>query len=215
MSAVTVSAQTNPTTEQQCIDQGGTVNVGWVGIESGRSITVTASWWTERYTGTGSVRVFCTTPGVGFGQPGYDLGDIVDATVLVQAFDLAGGPVATFQVIDPASGQPVDGPVRIGPFTGTTTFTIVSDTDNLALAAQPVGWNIQVVAAVGNTSFSAPGFGPGLGAYGPSAGGPVLAKTPELGSLALFGTGLAGMGSYALARYRAGRSRAGAKRPES
>ena len=35
----------------------------------------------------------------------------------------------------------------------------------------------------------------------------ILNQTPELSSLALFGTGAAGMGAYALARLRAGRHR--------
>ena len=67
------------------------------------------------------------------------------------------------------------------------------------VAAQPP--NGGPPGGVGNPSVPGP---PGGGIWGPGLN---PRQTPELSSLALFGTGAAGMGAYALARLRAGRRR--------
>jgi len=70
--------------------------------------------------------------------------------------------------------------------------------------------NASPIAAQGNGNGNGRGSGnvPGNGGGNSDFGlvkSPNLAQTPELGSLALFGTGVAGVAGYALLRMRAGR----------
>ncbi len=63
--------------------------------------------------------------------------------------------------------------------------------------------------ASGTVTLSGPNVPGGTATYSGTAsvGGTNLAATPELGSLALFGTGAAGMAGYVLMRARARRRR--------
>ena len=153
------------------------------------------------YLGQAQIRVFCRNP-----TTFQDLGDIQDATVLVQAFD---NPFTSPDVEFLINGVP--GPVTVGPFTGTTTFTIGSLMPNLHLAAQPVGAHIEVVTSIqtsgGTTPLPTMPLWGGITFGSVWNGGSIVATTPELGSLALFGTGAVGLAGYAMMRMRSGRRR--------
>ena len=69
----------------------------------------------------------------------------------------------------------------------------------LALAAFVVGTTTSVVSAAGN------GNGNGGGGNDNGNKGQVVTATPELDSLLLFGTGVAGLAGYAALRWRARR----------
>jgi hypothetical protein len=97
-------------------------------------------------------------------------------------------------------------PVRIGPFNGQATFLITSPSTLLApgIAAEDVAVDFQVVTQ----AWGAPLKDPGTGRIvQPGTFGDILAQTPELDSLALFGTGAVGMLGYGLTRLRAARRR--------
>jgi hypothetical protein len=92
----------------------------------------------------------------------------------------------------------------IGPFTGTATFRITAPDTLLpdGVASMAVGTHLEVVAE----GYGTPLIDPVTGAtLKPGTFGDVLAQTPELGSVALFGSGALGMAGYALMRLRAGR----------
>lgn len=75
---------------------------------------------------------------------------------------------------------------------GTSTVTMSSTDPGLAAGQVSAQVGTETVTLVGSTNFDREN---------------VYARTPELGSLALFGAGAAGMASYGLTRLRAGRRR--------
>jgi hypothetical protein len=90
---------------------------------------------------------------------------------------------------------------------GTRTATIISVLGfGLVLTASPIG---AAPGDNGNGHGNAGGLGQGQNgngnAFGLVSNSPSPAQTPELGSLALFGTSAAGAAGYALMRWRAGR----------
>jgi probable HAF family extracellular repeat protein len=99
--------------------------------------------------------------------------------------------------------------------TGIDELGQVSGVSETASGSQPFVWQDGLVSSPGQPDpISAAGLGnssPGfLGALAPSGGltnGASPAQTPELGSLALFGSGAMGVAGYALTRLRAGRRR--------
>jgi len=145
------------------------------------------------FQGTGVIEVFCKGP------TGADLGGIQGAKVQISATPDAG--VATTFLINN-----VTGPVIIGPFDSSATFTLTSHTPNLNLqvSADPnadgaLGSHTEtVIAAFGQTL---------TGNHPISQEGGIFAATPELDSIALFGTGAMGMIGYATMRMRAARGR--------
>src|SRR5205823_11434573 len=81
----------------------------------------------------------------------------------------------------------------IGPFDGTTTFTIYSPRRDLFWNPQPLAVHAEVL----QTTWGAPFTGTR------ALLGDIYAETPELGSIALFGSGAMGAIGYALLRRRA------------
>lgn len=200
VSASSAAAQSGTvTTEAQCAGAGGQVNVNWLAISPGATIVMDMQE-DGTYSGPAQVRVYCRNP-----LTFADLGDIEDATVLVQAYNAPTAPTAVFLI------NGVTGPVTLGPFTGPTTFTISSPTPNLHLAVQPVGAHIEVLTSVttsgGTTQLPTIPLWGGVTFGQVWNGGPIVAQTPELGSMALFGSGAVGMAGYVMTRLRAGRRR--------
>lgn len=103
----------------------------------------------------------------------------------------------SFVLADPANNTwvPASTGAQVSLPSGTGLITIKSANPNLT------GWQAQV----GSTTVTVTqAFGQPLSTILPTAQGGVWAQTPELGSLALFGAGAAGMAGYALTRLRAG-----------
>jgi hypothetical protein len=163
-----------------------------VGLQSAGDIVMTLQP-DGSFQGTGLIEVFCKGP------TGADLGGIQGAKVQIAATPDA-GVVTTFLINN------VPGPVVIGPFDSSASFTLTSHTPNLNLqvSADPnadgaIGSHTEtVIAAFGQTL---------TGDHPISQEGGIFAATPELDSIALFGTGATGMAGYVLMRMRAARGR--------
>ncbi len=144
------------------------------------------------FQGTGLVEVFCQS------ATHTNLGGIQGAKVQISATPEPG--IATTFLINN-----VPGPVVIGPFDGSATFTLTSHTPNLNLqvstdptADGAIGSHTETVIAAFGQNISGPPI---------AQEGGIFAATPELDSIALFGTGAMGMAGYAIMRMRAARGR--------
>jgi hypothetical protein len=150
------------------------------------------------YVGQGTAEVFCRRR-----SDGANLGDIPDASVTISVNPNTSGITQSMFTIS-GVGVPAQGsgnPVTIGPFTGTATFQVVGRSDLLAagVAAAQVGVDIQVVSDAWGGSLTDPTTGVTLH---PGTFGDVLAQTPELDSLPLFGAGALSLLGYAQLRMR-------------
>jgi hypothetical protein len=92
-------------------------------------------------------------------------------------------------------------PQQITLPTGELLVSLRTKTPNF----KPGEWKVKIGSQTA-TVIGAPGLVVPYGG-GPEATGKLWAQTPELSSLALFGTGAAGMAGYALTRLRAFRGR--------
>jgi hypothetical protein len=195
-----------PITAADCAAQSGTVSVRAVAIAPGATITLFQTW-DGTFQGEGSLQVYCRDAHT-FGN----LGDITDAQVKITINPATPGVTPDMFKITGVNGVGVanvngatpGNPVQIGPFTGQAGFLITSPANLLApgIAAEDVGVDFQVVTQAWGAPLKDPINGRILG---PFAGGDIVAQTPELDSLALFGTGALGMLGYGLTRVRAAR----------
>jgi hypothetical protein len=142
-------------------------------------------------------------------------GEYFEGDILVRVYCGVGGaliPNATVTFSTTVPGDmiflngvwtPLNGPVSVSIPSGEQTIKIKTKDPNL------LGSNWE--AFVGTNTVTVTGaFGQTLPANQyPTATGMIWAQTPELGSLALFGAGAAGMAGYALTRVRAGFGRRG------
>jgi hypothetical protein len=182
-----------------CASQSGRLAVRAVAISQGDTITLQATPPDGKYVGQASAQVFCQA-----GAPTFaNLGDIPNAQISVQITPDAGSGLNASQFTVEGVGVPVTGtnPATLGPFTGSAVFNIVGASNILppGTASAHVGVQIETVTgAWGGPLLSGSG-----GVLKPGTFGDVLAQTPELDSLALFASGVAGLIGYATLRRRA------------
>lgn len=190
----------------ECASQSGAVSVRAVAISQGETITLYE--FNGGFMGQSSIEVFCRRQ-----SDGANLGGIQNAKVQITINPTASGVTASsFQisglngVVTTDVGSNHGNPVVVGPFDGNAAIQIFSPAGILpaGIAAEDVGMQFQVVSA----AFGAPLTDPLTGStLHPGTMGDILAQTPELDSLALFGTGALGMLAYGLTRVRAARRR--------
>jgi len=185
-----------------CASQAGTVVARAIRLASGQTI-VLQQQIDYSYQGTGQVEVYCSAAN------GTNLGDVTDAQVKISIspsdpsinasmFTVSGDgvPTANFNPATPGN------PVLMGPMSGPTNFTITAPANLLpaGVAAADVGAHFEVVSLAYGQPLTDPKTGITLK---PGTFGDVIAQTPELDSLALFGSGALGIVGYALLRRRA------------
>jgi hypothetical protein len=190
-----------------CAAQSGTVSVRAVAVSPGETITLQQTL-DGTFQGVGVVEVYCRN------RAGTNLGDIPDSKVKITINPTSPGVTAGMFVITGENGVPATdisssspgNPVQLGPFSGTATFRITAPSTLLApgIAAEDVAVDFQVVSSAWDGSLLDPATGKILQ---PGTFGDVLAQTPELDSLALFGTGALGILGYGITRMRAARRR--------
>jgi hypothetical protein len=204
LSASTASAA--PITAEQCASQSAKVSVRAVAIAPGETITLFQTM-DGTYQGQGIIEVYCRATN------GASLGEIPDAKVKISIDPKLAGVTPDMFDISGVNGVPVTdagstsgNPVVLGPFTGQATFLITSPSNMLApgIVSERVGVDFQIVTAAWDAPLKDPASGRILE---PGTFGDIMAQTPELDSLALFGTGAVGMLGYGLTRLRAARSR--------
>ncbi len=193
-SAATISAA-------DCASAAGEVSVEAVAISAGRTIVLQATPPDGTYQGISAVHVFCQDP-----NTLLSLGDISQAEVKITINPTDPGLTQSMFTIDGAGVATPGNPVVIGPFDGTSQFTVTGASNLLApgVTAAKVGLDIEVVTQAWNKSLFDVTIGTVLN---PNAGGDVLARTPELDSLVLLGSGAMGLLGYASLRRRARGSR--------
>lgn len=170
-----------PASAQAACQNSTGVLVEFLGV--GTSNTIIMEQVGGSFQGDVRVRVYC----------GLDGALIPNATVSLTT------TVPNSQVLQGSTWQAATSPsaVVISLPTGESTITLRSSDPNLT------GWK----ARVGTNTVTV------TGAYGmvisptdyPTATGAIWAQTPELSSVALFGSGALGMAGYALTRMRAAR----------
>jgi hypothetical protein len=199
-------AAADPLSADQCAQSSGTVAVEAVAISPGRTITLHQTG-DGTFQGDATVRVFCES------NSGTDLGPIANSSVKISInpvgtgvsadmFSIAGlNGVATTN----ASATTPGNPVILGPFPGVATYRITGSSVLLApgIALADVGVHLEVVADAWGSPLNDGGI-----TLDPTTQGNLLASTPELDSLALFGTGMLGMLGYGVTRLRARRATA-------
>lgn len=189
-----------PLTADQCASQQGEVAVELVAIAQGRTLNLQATPPDGNYVGTSNIHVFCQDPTTLASR-----GDVAGAAVQITINPTQPGLTPGMFTITGTGVTTPGNPVTIGPFDGTASFTVVGASNLLppGVAAEKVGVDIQVVTGAFSGSLLDPTTGTTLA---PFTGGDVLAKTPELDSIALFATGALGLLSYVGLRRRARRS---------
>jgi hypothetical protein len=189
-SAATISAA-------DCATQSGKMAVRAVAISQGDTITLQATPPDGRYIGQASVTVFCQS------KTYANLGDIPNAQISVEIKPAAGSGLNASQFTVEGVGVPVTGtnPATIGPFTGSAVFNIVGASNILPPGVVSANVGVQIETVTG--AWGGPLLDPKLGPLKPGTFGDVLAQTPELDSLALFASGVAGLIGYATLRRRA------------
>jgi len=190
----------------ECASQSGNVSVRAVAISQGETITLYE--FNGGFKGQSTLEVFCRRQ-----SDGANLGGIQGAKVQITINPTGAGLTASqFQISGENGVGTTDvgsnhgNPVIVGPFDGNATIQIFAPAGILpaGISAQDVGMHFQVVSQ----AFGAPLTDPATGAtLHPGTMGDVLAQTPELDSLALFGTGALGMLGYGVTRLRAARRR--------
>jgi hypothetical protein len=174
-----VLVSTTPAAAQSACQDGGNVLVEFLGV--GTSNTVLMAQVAGGYEGQVRVRVYCGADGT------LVPNSAVEMWTNVPNSSINGTPATESD------------PVTVRLPSGEDLVWIRSDNPDLS------GWK----ARVGTNTVTV------IGAYGstidpkdyPTASGAIWAQTPELGSLALFGSGAAGMAGYGFMRLRAARSR--------
>jgi hypothetical protein len=143
--------------------------------------------------------VYCRAPS------GQNLGDIPDARLQVSVAGATGSQVTIDAVNAPSSPVPgspnPNNPRIIGPFNGTVSIRFAAPSDILppGISTAPIGIEMAIVTGAWGGPLTDPS---GAFTLAPGTFGNVVAQTPELGSLALFGAGAAGMAGYAITRLR-------------
>ena len=201
------AASAAPVSATDCAAQSGTVSVRAVAIAPGETITLFQTL-DGTFQGQGNLEVYCRA------RNGTNLGDVTDAQVKITINPTQAGLTPSMFQITALNGVGVSNvntsspgnPVFIGPFTGTAAFLITSPSSLLApgISAEDVAVDFQVVSQAWGSSLLDPATGKTLQ---PGTFGDILAQTPELDSLALFGSGAAGLIGYGLTRVRAQRRR--------
>jgi hypothetical protein len=135
---------------------------------------------------------------------GANLGDIPTASVSITIRNPNTFAVSPLFTVTGVGANPGGNPAVIGPFDGTTAFTVSAPATLLpdGTYAADVGVYFDVVSFAWGGTLTDTTTSSTLR---PGTFGDVLAPTPELWSLALFGAGAAGMASYALTRLRSRR----------
>lgn len=202
--AVTPAAAA-PISPSDCAAQSGTLAVRAVAVSPGTTITLFQTW-DGTFQGQGTVEVYCRAANYA------SLGEISGAQVKMTINPTAPGVTADMFTISGLNGVGVTNvssstpgnPVLIGPFTGTASFLITGKNTLLApgISAEDVAVDFQVVTQAWGAPLTDPNTGRTLQ---PGNFGDIIAQTPELDSLALFGTGALGMLGYGLTRLRAAR----------
>jgi hypothetical protein len=204
--AVTPAAAA-PISPTDCAAQSGTLAVRAVAVSPGTTITLFQTW-DGTFQGQGTVEVYCRAANYA------NLGEIEGAQVKMTISPTAPGVTASMFQISGVNGVGVTdvnsatpgNPVLIGPFTGTATFLVTGQSTLLGpgISAEDVAIDFQVVTQAWGEPLKDPLTG---GIRQPGNFGDIVAQTPELDSLALFGTGAMGMLGYGLTRLRATRRR--------
>ncbi len=204
--AVTPAAAA-PISASDCATQSGTLAVRAVAVSPGTTITLFQTW-DGTFQGQGTVEVYCRAANYA------NLGEIQDAEVKMTISPTAPGLTASMFQISGVNGVGITNvspstpgnPVLIGPFTGSASFLITGQNTLLApgISAEDVAVDFQVVTEAWGEPLKDPLTG---GIRQPGNFGDIVAQTPELDSLALFGTGAMGIFGYGLTRLRAARRR--------
>lgn len=191
------AAPTTPLTQAQCAatDVGGG-ELGRLAIRPGKDIVLLPDGGGYFVSDTSTVHVFCTNA-----AGTADAGFITNVSVTLNAVN-AGFSSATFEISANGGafvpGNP--GPtVAVNPANGNVDFVIRSNSPDVtgATVAVRVGTHTETTANCDAT--------PGCTSFN---GGPITTvpgATPELSSVALFGSGALGMAGFAFARLRAKR----------
>jgi hypothetical protein len=173
-------------------DGTGTVAVQFLALQSAQNVTMLAQP-DGSYARTMRARAYCTDSA----DPPNDIGEVTNAQVAVWIDANPGLDI----LVNGQSATNRDAPVLINAANGFADITISStDPDILDVSTgqwkAKVGRNNVVIARAFNSAIPS--------GDAPEQSGALWAQTPELGSLALFGAGAAGMAGYALTRLRAG-----------
>jgi hypothetical protein len=199
VSAAPASAATISSAD--CAAQAANLAVRAVSISQGETITL-QQVLDGTFQGEAAAEVFCR-------KGTTNLGQISDAKISVSINPTQPGVTQSMFAIEALNGVATAGsnPAVLGPFDGTVTFRITSPSNLLApgISASDVGMHLEVVTAAWGDPLTDPAKT--SGPLTPGTFGDVVAQTPELDSLALFGTGAVGMATYALTRFRARRRR--------
>jgi hypothetical protein len=193
------AAPTDPLTRAQCAALAvGGGETGRLGIRPGQDAVLTADGGGFFVSEENVVHVFCTNS-----SGNVDAGFITDVSVTVTAVDNQPPPGTTFEVA-PALGGPwspgtTGFTAAVNPANGNVSFFIRSNSPEVtgATVAITVGQHTETTTACTGT--------PGCTVFN---GGPITVvpgATPELSSVALFGSGALGMAGFAFARLRAKR----------
>lgn len=189
-----------------CAAQAGRVAVRAVAIAQGNTIQLQQTL-DGTYQGEGSIEVYCQ------GSRNANLGEITDTSVQVTINPTTAGVTSNMFTITGENGVGVTNvnastpgnPVLIGPFTGEATFLVTGASNLLppGIAELDVAMQYQVVA----DAWGLPLKDSSGAILHPGTQGDIIAQTPELDSLLLFGPGAAGLLGYAGLRLRARRGR--------
>ena len=179
----------------QCAAQSGTIAARAVAVSQGETITL-YQMGDGTVQGSATLEVFCRA------RDGSNLGPVENARVRITVTP-EDGITVPLTVSGVGVLPPGTNPAFIGPFTGPTTFRITAPEAVLppGVATLLVGTHVEVVVQAWGGSLTDPSGA----TLRPGTFGDILAQTPELSSLALFGSGAAGLGGYALMRFRSRR----------
>jgi len=159
---------------------GDSVAVALLGIAPGQNVELVSQPDGVTYAASVAIEAFCAQSG------GAPTGWIAGADITI-ALSGAGGTVIT------VNGLPSPQTLITGP-TGQLAFTLATTNPSSLNLNISIGTHTELLVR----AFGKPVAGPGLF-------GNIFARTPELGSIALFATGAAGMAGYAVARLRSRR----------
>jgi hypothetical protein len=187
-----------------CAAAAGTITVRAIAIQQGETI-ILLQQPDLSFKGQGQAEVYCKSAN------GTNLGDVTDAQIKISVmptepglttsmFTISGDGVPTTDVSAASPGNPV----YIGPMSGPVTYTVVAPSTLLGpgVVSLDVGMNFEVVTQAYGSALTDPSGA----TLKPGTFGDVVAQTPELDSIALFGTGLASVAGYVLLRRRAAKS---------
>jgi hypothetical protein len=194
------AAPNDPLTRAQCAATNvGGGELGRLGIRPGQDAVLSPGGGGFFVSEENVVHVFCTNS-----TGTVDAGFITDVSVTVTAIDNQGPPGTTFEVA-PTSG---------GPWSpGTTGFTTPVNAANgnvsffiRSNSPEVTGATVNITVGQHTETTTACTGTPGCTVFN---GGPITVAapgaTPELSSVALFGSGALGMAGFAFARLRAKR----------